>query len=54
MEASSWDSKLILKMKTSGRSKALNAELMVGTNNYAVRAEDFLMTLYASGGYTRS
>ena len=54
-KASSWrDGKLILKDENQRSFQSLNAELMVGINGATLFGLKDFLTLYASGGYTRS
>nr|WP_303390028.1 carboxypeptidase-like regulatory domain-containing protein [Bacteroides intestinalis] len=48
------DGKLILKDENQRSFQSLNAELMIGTNGATLFGLKDFLTLYASGGYTRS
>ena len=48
------DGKLILKDENQRSFQSLNAELMIGTNGATLFGLKDVLTLYASGGYTRS
>lgn len=48
------DRKLILKDENQRSFQSLNAELMIGTNGATLFGLKDFLTLYASGGYTRS